>query len=158
MRPLAANVRDLQEVGGAKLVADLKIPVLNVCVGMAAIGRKRYRIEDRIGGKERRRNRILNRRDWIRGRICHGDTASGRRVQLQNINVVKLTAEIEDSIAGANDRVWCGTVGQADAGTDVVPALIPKRIDDCARTWVERRRPARGEQKRTRDSVYIFRH
>ena len=36
----------------AELVADLKIPVLHVCVRMAAIRRKRYGVEDRIRGKE----------------------------------------------------------------------------------------------------------
>ena len=100
-RAFAAHPADLQRVVGGDLARDLQVPVLDVCIAPLAVFRQRNYVEDRIVGIEFARNRILNRCDRIQSGIGDGQAAAGRRVELQDVDVVELRRCVEDAVASA---------------------------------------------------------
>ncbi len=83
-----------------------EIAGLEIQVGMLAVGRERGDVG--VRGSNRWRNRILDRGRWGiagDGAVGEGEAGIGRRVELQDVDVVELAAVEGDAVGAAHHKL-----------------------------------------------------
>ena len=104
MRSFVSDIAHIENVC-AELFRNHQIPVLDVRIGVKRVGRKSDGIEERISRIQGRGDRVLDGCDRIERRIGDGETACSGRIQLKDIDVVELSAEIKDAVTATQHPV-----------------------------------------------------
>src|SRR5882724_4252722 len=125
---LAAHIAHLQYVVFTKLSRRLEIPILHVRVWMLAVGWQCHRI-GRARQIGRGRHGILDRRETSHPKLVQDGYASRRRrIELQNVDVVELSAEVEDAISATNNNVRRCGISETYPRTEIAMGDAPDGI------------------------------
>src|ERR1700761_6448900 len=106
---------------------------------MGAIFVQRDSVVVRIRWIKRSRHRLLNSGYRIECRVCNRQTPGGGRIQLQDIDVVKLPTVEKDSISSANNQIGPHVVGETKTRGEIFVADGPDIVQSHAWSWSERR-------------------
>src|ERR1700742_3312226 len=123
---------------------------------MGAIFVQRDSVVVRIRWIKRSRHRLLNSGYRIECRVCNRQAPGGRRIQLQDIDVVKLPTVEKDSISSADNEIGSDVVGEAEARRKIFVTNGPDIVQSHARSWSECRYWC-TEIERSGDIVYVNR-
>src|SRR5579885_1733596 len=91
-------------------------------------------VENRVRRIERGGDRVLDSGDGVGSRVDDGEAAGGGRVQLQDVEVVELAAEVKHPVAAAHHRVVVQAEGKAYARAEILVVHVPngvQRLPGC---------------------------
>ena len=127
---LDADVGNIEDVG-PELLGDGEIPGLEIQVRMLS---RRAELRRRWRSRRNRRPKP-DSRSWPLGHcwacssrlpLKRREAGIGRRVELQDVDVVELAAIEADAIAAAHDQLMRKAIGKADPGREVLMRDLPE--------------------------------
>src|SRR5262245_3898936 len=136
-RAFTAHPSNLEGVIGPDLTRNLEVPVLDVGVAALPVLRQSDYIENGVGWVKLARDGILDRSDRVQRWMDDSEAAARRRVELQDVHIVKLCRGVEDSIPTANDGGLVETPGKPKSRADVVVFVLPEVVGVLTRLRVE---------------------
>ena len=139
MDPLASHVADFDHVARSELARNLNVPIISRGVGVFAVRRQRDRIEERVRRIQGRRHGVFDRSEWIDRRIGDCEASGSGRIQVQDVDVVGLTAIEEDPESRTNDDRLRAIISEADPWAKVPVAGFPNGVQRLAGRRVEDR-------------------